>query len=118
MRAAIVFAGLAVVLGAFGAHALEERLDERGKELWETATFYQFVHALGGLFIARWLHEGRGFARATAIAFLIGTVIFAGTLYGMALGGPRWLGAITPIGGSAYIAGWVFAFIAAGRSPK
>jgi uncharacterized membrane protein YgdD (TMEM256/DUF423 family) len=97
---------LTVALGAFGAHALAERLDARELELWRTAVLYQGLHApalgLVGLLAAR---SGRG--SASGWAFAAGTLVFAGTLYAMALGGPRWLGAITPLGGTALIAGWL-----------
>lgn len=103
---------LTVGLGAFGAHALKARLDAEHLAWWETAVQYQAYHALAlvafGLFRER--RPGGGFAGA---CFLAGLVVFSGTLYAMALGGPRWFGAVTPIGGAALIVGWVaFAFAA------
>jgi len=102
----LVTAGLlgaiAIALGAFGAHALKDRLAlvPGAAGWWETATFYLLTHAVALGAIA-----GRSVWPARLWAF--GAVIFAGTLYAMALGAPRWFGAITPIGGSFLIAGWV-----------
>ena len=102
----LVTAGLlgaiAIALGAFGAHGLKDRLalisDAAG--WWQTATFYLLTHAVA---------IGAISARSVWPAWLwaVGSAIFAGTLYAMALGAPRWFGAITPIGGSFLIAGWV-----------
>ena len=95
----------AVVFGAFGAHALRGVLDARGTELWHTAVSYHFWHALA-LVLA--VMAGAGRARRVAIAaFAIGIVIFSGSLYALALGAPRWFGAITPLGGVAVIVGWI-----------
>ncbi len=95
----------AVVLGAFGAHALRDVLDARGSELWHTAVSYHFWHALA---LALTALIARGRARRVAMAgFATGIVIFCGSLYGLALGAPRWFGAITPIGGVAFIVGWI-----------
>lgn len=95
----------AVILGAFGAHALRDVLDARGTELWHTAVSYHFWHALALVFAVT---AAAGFARRIAIAsFAIGMVIFCGSLYALALGAPRWFGAITPLGGVAFIVGWI-----------
>jgi uncharacterized membrane protein YgdD (TMEM256/DUF423 family) len=95
----------AVLLGAFGAHALRDALDARSSELWHTAVSYHFWHALA-LTLAVAVVRGR--ARAVAvIAFALGIVIFCGSLYALALGAPRWFGAITPLGGLAFIVGWI-----------
>ena len=101
--AAAGLAALAVGLGAFGAHGLRERLSalpEAG-EWWRTATLYLLVHAAA----AAVLPVDRRGARACLLA---GVAVFAGTLYAMALGAPRWLGAVTPVGGTLLIAGWVW----------
>lgn len=100
----------AVVLGAFGAHALRDVLDARGSELWHTAVQYHFWHALA-LGLAVFL-GGRG-ARWAALAFALGIVLFSGSLYALALGAPRWCGAITPLGGVAFIVGWIALGLAA-----
>jgi uncharacterized membrane protein YgdD (TMEM256/DUF423 family) len=102
----LVTAGLlgaiAIALGAFGAHGLKDRLAliPEATGWWQTATFYLLTHAVAIGAIA-----GRSIWPASLWA--IGSVIFAGTLYAMALGAPRWFGAITPIGGSLLIAGWL-----------
>lgn len=93
---------LAIALGAFGAHALKERLTliPAAAGWWETATFYLLTHAvaLGAIPTRNLWPVG---------LWAVGAVIFAGTLYAMAVGAPRWLGAITPFGGSLLIAGWL-----------
>jgi uncharacterized membrane protein YgdD (TMEM256/DUF423 family) len=106
---AIVWA-LAIAAGAFGAHALAERVDQRALELWETATRYAVYGALllGVLGLAARLGEPRLALRTAAWALLLGVAIFSGTLGAMALGAPRWLGAITPLGGLLLIAGALF----------
>jgi uncharacterized membrane protein YgdD (TMEM256/DUF423 family) len=95
----------AVILGAFGAHALRDVLDARGTELWHTAVSYHFWHALA-LTLAVAFAQGRS-RKVAVVAFASGIVIFCGSLYGLALGTPRWVGAITPLGGVAFIVGWI-----------
>lgn len=96
----------AVLAGAFGAHGAEGRAAE-----WlRTGAEYQMVHAVAALVALSW-PRGRG----SAMLFVAGGALFAGTLYGMALGGPRWLGALTPLGGAAMIAGWLVLALAAWR---
>ena len=103
-----VFAGLAVVLGAFGAHALSSRIPADRLATFEIGVRYQMYHALGlfvvGWAVDRWPQSG---LHVAGWLFVAGILVFGGTLYGMAFGGPRWLGAITPIGGLCFIAGWV-----------
>lgn len=94
---------IAVALGAFGAHALESGFDAKQAGWWETATLYLLVHA--ALATAISVADTARFGTA-ALVLLIGAAIFAGTLYAMALGAPRWLGAVTPIGGVGLLAGW------------
>lgn len=102
--------GGGVLLGAFGAHALRGRLDAAAMEWWHTAVEYQLWHALA---LALAVHAGRGRAgRIAEVAFAIGIVLFSGSLYALALGAPRWCGAITPLGGIGFVVGW----IALGRS--
>ena len=106
--AGAVFAFLAVAAGAFGAHALSARLSARQLSTYEIAARYQMYHALA-LFIVAWLMTRWPDATELVWAgrfFIAGIVIFAGTLYGIALGGPGWLGAITPIGGVLFLLGW------------
>lgn len=106
---------LAVALGAFGAHALKNRLDEYAQGVYQTAVLYQFVHTLALLACALlMLFASKSQALTVAgMAFMLGIVIFSGSLYGLSLSGVRILGAITPIGGLAFIIGWAALFIAA-----
>ncbi len=94
---------LAVAMGAFGAHALGETLTGKATGWWDTATLYLLVHA--ALAAALSAHNAEKFGLAAAV-LLAGAVLFAATLYSMALGAPRWFGAITPIGGLGMLAGW------------
>ncbi len=96
----------AVLLGAFGAHALRDVLDARGIELWHTAVSYHFWHALALALVGFAAVPGRA-RRVALIALAIGIVIFCGSLYALALGAPRWFGAVTPVGGVAFIVGWI-----------
>lgn len=109
-------AAVAVGAGAFGAHGLSDRLDPRMLEVWETAAQYNMYHALG-LFVAAWLAQQNTGQPATvaAIAFLAGIILFSGSLYTMALTGQKWLGAITPIGGVAFLVGWIACIFAGSR---
>lgn len=95
---------LAVALGAFGAHGLEGRLSAEAEGWWATATLYALVHAAAALAIALADKERR--LAPAAWAFVIGAIVFSGSLYAMALGGPRILGAVTPVGGVAFLIGW------------
>jgi len=95
----------AVLLGAFGAHALRGVLDVQSREVWQTAVNYHVWHALA-LALAAGLGRGRS-GRFAIAAFAIGIVLFSGSLYALALGAPRWTGIITPFGGLAFIAGWI-----------
>jgi uncharacterized membrane protein YgdD (TMEM256/DUF423 family) len=107
---------VAVGAGAFGAHGLRARLAPDLLAVFETAARYQMYHALALLAVAwaitRW--PGAWPARAGWL-FLIGTVLFSGSLYALALSGVRWLGAVTPLGGAAFLAGWLCLFLAAVR---
>jgi uncharacterized membrane protein YgdD (TMEM256/DUF423 family) len=101
---------LAVVAGAFGAHALAARLDARGLGLWETAVRYLVYSGLGLALLGVWARQARaegGTARAAGWCLLTGAVVFSGTVFGLALGGPRWLGAVTPLGGTGLILGFL-----------
>jgi uncharacterized membrane protein YgdD (TMEM256/DUF423 family) len=111
-RAVAAVAGfLAVALGAFGAHGLKEHLAEAPRgDWWEKAVLYHLVHSAAMLATAR--ADGR--AGAATWSFAAGIVLFSGSLYAMALGAPRWFGAVTPLGGLAFLAGWVLV----ARSPR
>jgi uncharacterized membrane protein YgdD (TMEM256/DUF423 family) len=98
---------VAVAAGAFGAHALRARLSPDYLAIFETAALYQMYHALGLLAVAWAAVQWPGaLPRWAGWLFLVGTVLFSGSLYGLALTGIRWLGAITPLGGAAFLAGW------------
>ena len=100
----------AVLLGAIGAHALKAPLLAQGTlESWQTAAHYQLAHTLGALGVLVWaaLQSGRqtGLHRVAG-CWLVGCLLFSGSIYILALGGPRALGPITPLGGLAFLAGW------------
>ena len=99
---------LAVILGAFGAHGLKERVTSEQLAWWHTGVNYHFWHALGlfGIGLLLLNQPALNAARSAGWLLQIGIVIFSGSLYAMTLGAPRWFGAITPIGGLAFIAGW------------
>lgn len=106
---AALLLGLGVMFGAFGAHALRGRLDQYSTGIYERAVFYHFVHALGILVVSvmprlGWLTESS--AAWICSLLLAGIVIFSGSLYALAITGVRALGAITPVGGLSFIAGW------------
>ncbi len=107
---------IAVGAGAFGAHMLRARLPPELLAVFETGARYQMYHALSLLAAAwavtRW--PGPWAVRAGWL-FLVGTLLFSGSLYAMALSGVRWLGAITPFGGAAFLAGWGCLILAARR---
>lgn len=98
--------GLAVVSGAFGAHGLKDLVDAQGMQWWQTAVQYHAAHALG-LVIYGLYAERRAAPAWIAHTLWVGCALFSGTLYAMALGGPRWLGAITPLGGTLWIVAWL-----------
>lgn len=98
---------VAVAAGAFGAHALKARLDPEQLAWWDTGARYLALHAPAALAASLLEAQGRRGSRAARALFGVGCVIFAGTLWAMALGGPRWLGAVTPLGGLGLLAGWL-----------
>jgi uncharacterized membrane protein YgdD (TMEM256/DUF423 family) len=107
---------ISVGAGAFGAHALKARLSPDLLDVFETAARYQMYHALG-LFAAAWAvtrWPGPWAVRAGWL-FVAGTLLFSGSLYALALSGVRWLGAVTPFGGAAFLAGWVCLMLASRR---
>lgn len=99
---------IGVALGAFGAHALKSRLPENLLDVFETAVRYQMYHALALLAVG-WAatRYPSGWVNASGWSFLVGIIVFCGSLYLMTMTGARWLGAITPIGGICFILGWV-----------
>jgi uncharacterized membrane protein YgdD (TMEM256/DUF423 family) len=115
IQIASIFGGLAVILGAFGAHGLESILESNGRtETFETAVKYHFYHSLAILAVGIWqrLEQKNSFLQRAGILFAIGILIFSGSLYILSLTGITWLGAITPIGGVFFIIGWVFLIFA------
>jgi len=106
----------AVAAGAFGAHGLRGRIPADLLEVFETAARYQMYHALALLGVA-WAvsHWANPLTSAAGWLFIGGTVIFSGSLYVLALSGTRWLGAVTPIGGVLFLAGWACLAFAAWR---
>lgn len=99
---------VAVVLGAFGAHALRGSLDPHALEIWHTAVEYQFWHALALIATGALARDGATASlRAAAIGFAAGIVLFCASLYALALGAPMGFGVVTPIGGVAWIVGWL-----------
>lgn len=105
---------LSVGLGAFGAHALKDRLEGFGNlATFQTAVQYQFYHTIALLFIGLFMLKFPSQSlNISAYAMMIGILIFSGSLYVLSIFNIRWLGAVTPIGGLALILGWVFLFVA------
>ena len=120
LRIGAISGGLAVIAGAFGAHGLEGVLTSKAFDVFETAAKYQMYHAPALVAVGLLAMLGRP-GRALTFAgwsFLLGTLIFSGTLYALAFTGIRWLGAITPIGGVFLILGWFALAMAAGSGSK
>ncbi len=108
---------IAVGTGAFGAHALRSVASPEMLAVWQTAVLYQLVHGLGLLAIATLLPRfSSRLLPAAAWLMLAGIVLFSGSLYVLVLSGVHWLGAVTPIGGSAFIVSWLLVALAALRS--
>jgi uncharacterized membrane protein YgdD (TMEM256/DUF423 family) len=109
LRVAAVFCFLAVALGAFGAHALKAKLEMSGMlDAWNKAVLYHLVHSVALVTFALY-----GAGNRTAYFLLAaGIILFSGSLYAMALTNTRWLGAITPLGGLCFLAGWAWLVIA------
>jgi uncharacterized membrane protein YgdD (TMEM256/DUF423 family) len=110
---------LSVAAGAFGAHALRGRLSPEYLAVFETAARYQMYHALALLAVAWAASNWPGpLPRVAGWCFVVGTLLFSGSLYGLALTGIRWLGAITPLGGVAFLAGWVCLLLSGTYEPR
>ena len=114
-----VSGAISVMLGAFGAHALKARLSADALSAFQTAVQYQMMHSLALIAVGLWLvrHPEDMLSRYAALAFCFGILFFSGSLYGLTLGGPRWLGPVTPIGGTLFIAGWLLFAVAAIKTP-
>ena len=115
MTLAAINGFIAVAVGAFAAHGVA---DPQAKELLKTGSSYGFMHTMATLACATFIQVGARRARFAPAFFLGGVVLFSGSLYALALGAPRWIGAITPIGGLAFLTGWaVLAWAARGVDP-
>ena len=112
-----ILAGIGVALGAFAAHGLKSRVTPELLAIFETGARYHMIHALALLAVGwaadRW--PSSSWTTPAGWCFTLGIAIFAGSLYTMTLTGMRWLGAITPIGGLLFIAGWICLALAAAR---
>jgi uncharacterized membrane protein YgdD (TMEM256/DUF423 family) len=102
---------IAVAAGAFGAHALRSRLAAEMLDVFQTGVTYQMYHALAligvGILLARFSSDGSTWLTASGWLFFGGSILFSGSLYLLALSGASWLGAITPLGGIAFLVGWL-----------
>jgi uncharacterized membrane protein YgdD (TMEM256/DUF423 family) len=107
---------LGVALGAFGAHALEGRLTPGDLAVFETAVRYQMYHALALLAVSWLVQRHAPGGLVAGWAFSVGILVFSGSLYVLVLSGQRWLGAVTPVGGIAFLVGWTFLLLAFLRS--
>lgn len=116
LSAGALWGGLSVALGAFGAHALRASLEAAGRfDTFETAARYQMYHALALLAVGLLMRQGFDAARALTWAgwgFLLGSLIFSGSLYLLCFTGARWWGAVAPIGGTLMLLGWVALLVA------
>jgi len=115
-----LLAMLSVALGAFGAHILEDRLSADALDVYDTAVQYQMFHSVGILLVALLIDRlpSRSLAFWAARLMIVGIVLFSGSLYALAFSGIKILGAITPIGGVAFIAGWICMALAARKERK
>jgi uncharacterized membrane protein YgdD (TMEM256/DUF423 family) len=100
---------LAVAFGAFGAHALAARLSEKALSVYHTGAQYQFYHAFALIAVGLWIAQSGSTqaGQAAGWCFLVGSILFSGSLYALALSDIRLLGAITPLGGLCFLAGWL-----------
>ncbi len=103
----IIAAFFAVALGAFGAHALKERVAADMLQVWQTAVTYQFFHALALIGLGLWLKSSGASATLIYAAFTAGIILFSGSLYALVLSGVKGLGAVTPLGGVLFLVGWL-----------
>lgn len=111
---ASIFAGSAVILGAFAAHGLRGKLTERALEVFHTGVQYQFYHALGILALALLTERlSSSWLTIAGYSWALGIVLFSGSLYLLAITGIKWFGPITPLGGVLFILGWVSLLMAA-----
>ncbi|HSC68072.1 MAG TPA: DUF423 domain-containing protein [Cellvibrio sp.] len=109
---------LAVCIGAFAAHGLKQVLEPVALEVVKTGVQYQMYHALALLLVGLWLlHKpATPGLKGAGLGFILGSLLFSGSLYALALGGPRWLGPVTPVGGLCFLLAWLLLLTAAWRS--
>lgn len=109
---------IAVILGAFAAHSLKQTLLPASLQAFQVGVQYQMYHALALLGVGIWMQAKPTLQslKVSGIAYILGALLFSGSLYALALGAPRWLGPITPIGGLSFMLGWLFLAIAAWRA--
>jgi len=114
---AALYGFLAVGFGAFGAHALRNKVPENLLSAFQTGVQYQFYHALALLLLGVLLQRPSAMSESLILIsgylFIAGVLLFSGSLYGMALGGPAWLGPITPLGGVCFLLAWAILLVAA-----
>ena len=103
---------LAVGLGAFGSHALRGKITDYYLEVYKTGVLYHFIHALA-IFVVAWISTISSDPKVSwaGIAFIVGIVLFSGSLYALSITGIKILGAITPLGGLSFLAGWILLFL-------
>lgn len=108
---------LSVAMGAFAAHGLKRILSPEMVDVVKTAAQYQMYHALALLIVAAILMHRPAITglKASGWAFILGSLMFSGSLYALAMGGPRWLGPVTPLGGLCFLVGWVLLAVAGWR---
>lgn len=115
-----IFAGLAIAAGAFAAHALQAQLPEKALAAFETAARYQMYHALAlvllGILVGQ--NPAARLLPVAGYAFIVGILLFSGSLYALSLTGIKGLGAITPLGGVAFLAGWLCLAVGVARSGR
>ncbi len=119
MFAGALFGVTGVGLGAWGAHGLAAFIGRADTDAWDTAVLYQLIHALGLLIIGGLLqpqHQTNSL-RWSGYLMMVGIVLFSGSIYALVLGGPRWLGPVTPLGGVSFILAWSLLMLAAWRWP-
>jgi len=118
IQAGAIFGALAVGIGAFGAHGLADLLEAQGRtDTFETGVKYHFYHAIALMMVGILGHipSSHKWLTRAAYGFIAGILIFSGSLYVLSLTGITWLGAITPIGGVAFILGWIFIVLAVNK---
>jgi len=125
LKTAALLGALSVILGAFAAHGLKNMISERSVATFETAVRYQFYHVFALFIVAIIYKENRsGLVVWSGWFFILGILLFSGSLYGltivqgMVLPGYKWLGPVTPIGGAAFITGWILLFLSFWRSKQ